>query len=112
MERQLDYSLYAPERSFESKQTFASSWEKIKVAAAVIAFAAPVFAFFFPVIFMTAASFTTALIMYDLFNIADNLGDAARHSAQGFRPDGNPSHVEMMLESTLLANCIYQRMKA
>lgn len=112
LEQQLRHSLYAPEQSSENKGKIAVNCERIKTAAAVIAFATPVFAFFFPVIFTTIASFTTALIAYDLFNIADNLGDAARHSAQGFNPATDVSQTEMLLDNTLLLTRIYKRMIA
>ncbi len=112
IEQQLNQSLYGAAQSTENKQRIATNWNRIKAAAGVIAFATPFFAFFFPIIFMASVSLTTGLIAYDLFNIADNLSDAARQSLQGFKPASNASQVEMMLESTLLANCIYQRIKA
>lgn len=111
LDEQLYHSLYAPNLRTEDKQRFATLCNRIKVAAAVVAFTAPVFAFFLPIVFTTVVSFATVLITYDLFNIADNLGDAARHSAQGFKPTKGTSHVEIMIESTLLANHIYQRIK-
>lgn len=111
LEQQLNQSLYGAGQSLEDKQRMATNWNRIKGASAVVAFATPFFAFFFPIIFMATISLTTALLAYDLFNIADNLSDAARQSAQGFKPAGNASQVEMVLESTLLANCIYQRIK-
>ena len=111
LEQQLNQSLYGAAQTSENKQKIATNWNRIKGAAAIVAFATPFFAFFFPIIFMAAVSLTTALIAYDLFNVADNLSDAAHQSAQGFKPAGNVSHTEMVLESTLLANCIYQRIK-
>ena len=110
--QQIDHSIYAPEQTAENKRSITTNCDRIKIAAAITAFATPVFAFFFPVAFVTTVSLVTALIAYDLFNMADNLGDAARISAQGIKPDGNTSHIEMMLESTQLINRIYNRMKA
>lgn len=110
--QQIDHSIYASDQTAENKRRITTNCDRIKVAAAIIAFATPVFAFFFPAAFMTSISLVTALVAYDLFNMADNLGDAARSSAQGIKPDTSVPHVEMMLESTQLINRIYNRMKA
>ncbi len=112
VEQQLRYSLYAPEQSSENKTRIATNCERIKSVAAVVAFATPAFAFFFPAIFTGIFAFATALVAYDLFNIADNLRDAARHSAQGMKPTIEASQTEMLLDNTLLSTLIYKRMIA
>ena len=112
LDQQIYQSIYAPDQSPERKRSISNSCERTKTIAAIITFATPVFTLCFPTIFTAIISLAVALIAYDLFNMADNLSDAVRHSAQGTQPDTPASHIEMLLERTLLTTHIYKRILA
>lgn len=100
--QQIDESIYG-NRSTDAKYKLASKCDTIKHISIIIAIAAPIFAFFLPAVFGVVTCFALGLIGYDLFNMADNLGDAARLSAEGGKPSPSKSNIGMLFESTLLA---------
>ncbi len=104
---QIEYSVYE-NQSKEAKYKLASQCEAIKKIAIVAAIVSPVFAFFLPTAFRLVACLAIGLVGYDIFNMADNLGDAAKLSAEGGTPvDG--SNMEMLVESTLIAKPLYKK---
>jgi outer membrane biosynthesis protein TonB len=107
---QIESSVYETP-SKEGKFKLASQCENIKKIAIIAVVVAPVFAFFLPKVFSVAVCLAIGLLGYDIFNMADNLGDAARVSAAGGVPEGG-SNMEMLVESTLLAKPIYRKMAA
>ena len=105
--RQIEQSIYE-NPSKEAKIKLASTCELIKKIAIIVAIATPILAFFKPYIFGFVAAVAIGLIGYDIFNMADNLGDAAKLSAEGGTP-GDSSNFEMLIESTLLTKALYHR---
>jgi hypothetical protein len=103
---QIEYSIYKNE-SKDAKVQLASTCETIKRAAIiVIAIAVPFFSACLPNVFRLACCFGIGVVSYDIFNMANNLGNAAKFSAKGVDP-GNASNVEMLVDSTLLAKALY-----
>jgi hypothetical protein len=112
IDQQIDRSIYSSRQTSENKHGIAAACENIKIAAAVAVCTAPIFALFFPKAFSLVVCLIAAVISYDIFNMADNLGDAARHSAQGILPAEPRSNTRTLIENTLLAGRIYKRMLA
>lgn len=104
---QIEYSVYE-NQSKEAKYKLASQCEIIKKIAIVAAIVCPVFAFFLPTVFRLVACLAIGLVGYDIFNMADNLGDAAKLSAEGGSP-GAGSNMDMLVESTLVAKPLYKK---
>jgi hypothetical protein len=67
-----------------------------------------VFAFFLPIVFSVVACLAIGLVGYDIFNMADNLGDAAKLSAVGGTPAAG-SNMDMLVESTLITKPLYKK---
>lgn len=105
---QINESIFSPQQTKEGKYRIASQCDKLKVASAIVVCTAPFFACFFPQIFCTVVCLGLGFVGYDVFNMADNLGDAARQSAQGFRPEHPESNIDMFLESTFLTRWIFK----
>lgn len=108
--QQMDYSIYE-NQSVAAKFQLASKCDLLKKIAIVIAIATPVFAFFLPNVYAVISCLTLGVIGYDVFNIADNLGDAAKHSAEGTPPPSVRSNIAILLDGTILAGAIYRRLQ-
>jgi len=107
--QQIWNSVYDPKQPVENKREISRACDRIKTTAAVVAFAIPVFAFFLPVLTNFLVSAMVAVIAFEVFNIADNISDAARDAAQGHIPPRNASHIRAMLESTQVAKRVFDR---
>ena len=109
---QIEQSIYE-EESQEAKFKLASQCNAIKKIAIITVVVAPIFAFFLPSIFGLVACLAIGLAGYDIFNMADNLGDAARMSARMSSEwedfESSQSNVDMLVDSTLLAKALYGR---
>ena len=104
--QQIDESVYR--NHSEAKYKLASKCDLVKMVSIVVAIIAPIFAFFLPHVFGVVASAALGFIGYDLFNMADNLGDAARLSAEGGRPSPSKSNIAMLFESTILTQYLFR----
>jgi|GEM_PF-4262505 len=93
--------------SKEAKFKLASQCDSLKKVAIIAVIAAPIFAFFLPYVFGAVSCLMIGLVGYDVFNMVDNLGDAAKLSAEGGRQGDSRSNVEMLVESTILAKALY-----
>jgi len=106
--RQIDQSIFA-NPSNEEKLQLAKRCDFVKKASIIAAIVAPVFAFFLPYVFGFSVCFVMGLIGYDLFNAADNLGDAARLSAEGGSPPAAKQNIEILLEGTLAGRFLLRK---
>lgn len=106
--QQIEQSLFSAEQTPQGKAKIADACGMIKVASAITAFAVPILAFFLPAVFSVVFCIGLGLVCYDLSNMADNIGDAARQSLQGFKPRSNvDAHIHMLIDDTLIAKRIY-----
>jgi hypothetical protein len=107
--QQMDESIYN-NPSNESKFRLASECDNLKRVAMVVAVATPIFAFFLPYVFGVLACITIGIGAYEIFNIADNLGDAAKLSAEGALRLHQPN-IEILLDGTLTGWLFHRSMK-
>ncbi|MGI0060152.1 MAG: hypothetical protein ACREBJ_10345 [Nitrosotalea sp.] len=108
LNRQIDQTIHA-NPSPANKLQLGATCGLFKKAAIVTAVATPIFAFFLPVAFSLIVCLTTAILGYEVFNIADNLGDMAKQSADGIRPNLSKTNTEVLLEDTLLTAALYRK---
>lgn len=108
LNRQIDQTIHQSD-STEAKMKIAAQCEMIKKVSIIAAIAAPIFAFFLPYVFGVGACLAIGLVGYDCFNIADNLGDAAKLSAQGGQPSPTRSNTDVLFDGTILTNWIVNR---
>jgi hypothetical protein len=97
--------------SNDAKFQLASQCNTLKKVAIIAVIAAPIFAFFLPYAFGAVSCLAIGLVGYDVFNMIDNVGDAAKLSAEGGRPGDSQSNIEMLVESTILARAIYNSIR-
>jgi hypothetical protein len=107
---QINHSIYE-NPSNEAKYQLVSSCEWVKRITGIIFIAAPIFAFCLPYVFGVVTCIGLGLFCFDIFNMADNVGDAAKLSAEGGAPSTSRTNVEMLVESTLLAKSLYNRIQ-
>ena len=107
---QINNSVYE-NPSNEDKYKLVSSCDFVKKTSIIAAIVAPILAFFLPAVFGVVTCIGMGLICYDIFNMADNLGDAAKLSAEGGTSGSSQTNVEMLVDSTLLAKSLYTRIQ-
>jgi hypothetical protein len=105
--RYLQEAVFTPRQTDEERESFQTALNWFKGAAAVTAFTAPVFAYFFPMIFSIIAVATLFPVLCDVYVISNNI--ETEQSAQGQVQVEQNAETTTTVADRILAGTLFTR---